>query len=96
MDHYKPKYNVLTVAGNSLGFKHSIDTINKLKEKLSKENHPKFGSVTLPETRKAISDSIKQFYTENSHPSKGLKGILAPQYGIGGKFVFVIIDKMKN
>lgn len=88
MDHYKPKYNVLTVAGNSLGFKHSIDTINKLKEKLSKENHPKFGSETSPETRKAISDSLKHFYSKNSHPSKGLKGILAPQYGIRNKFVF--------
>uniref|UniRef100_A0A4E9EKR3 Homing endonuclease LAGLIDADG domain-containing protein n=1 Tax=Gibberella zeae TaxID=5518 RepID=A0A4E9EKR3_GIBZA len=33
--------------GNSLvacAHKHSIDTITKLKEKLSKENHPKFGS----------------------------------------------------
>jgi hypothetical protein len=24
----------------------------------------------------------------NSHPSKGLKGKLSPQYGIGGHFVF--------
>ena len=88
IDHYTPKYNVLTVAGNSLGYKHSIDTITKLKERLSKENHPKFGSVTSTETKKAISDSIKYFYTENSHPSKGLKGSLAPQYGIGGKFVY--------
>lgn len=88
IDHYKPKYNVLTVAGNSLGYKHSIDTINILKEKLSKENHPNFGNVTSPETRKAISDSINNFYAENSHPRKGLKGLLAPQYDIGGKFVF--------
>ena len=88
IDYYKPKYNVLTTAGNSLGYKHSIETINKLKEKLSKYLHPKYGSVTSPETRKAISDGIKNFYSENSHSYKGLKGKLAPQYGIGGKFVF--------
>ena len=88
IDHYKPKYNVLATAGNSLGYKHSIETINKLKEKLSKDLHPKYGSVTSPETRKAISDGIKNFYRENSHSYKGLKGKLAPQYGIGGKFVF--------
>ena len=88
IDHYKPKYNVLTTAGNSLGYKHSIETINKLKKKLSKENHPKFGSMTSSETRKAISESIKDFYAENSHSKKGLKGSLAPQYGINGQFVF--------
>ena len=30
LDFYKPKYNVLSTAGNSLGYKHSIETINKL------------------------------------------------------------------
>ena len=82
MDHYKPIYNVLSVATprgrNSFGFKHSVETINKLKEKLSKDLHPKYGSVTSPETRKAISDGIKNFYGKNSHSYKGLKGKLAP------------------
>ena len=31
---------------------------------------------------------VKNFYFNNSHPSKGLKGKLSPQYGIGGNFVF--------
>nr|QJQ35329.1 GIY-YIG endonuclease [Fusarium brevicatenulatum]QJQ35361.1 GIY-YIG endonuclease [Fusarium pseudoanthophilum] len=91
IDHYKPVYNVLTVAGSSSGFKHSIETINKLKEKLSKQNHPKFGSTTSfapDETKESIIEGIKLFYATNSHPSKGLKGKLSPQYGIGGKFVF--------
>lgn len=88
LDLYKPKYNVLSTAGNYLGYKHSIETINKLKEKLSKKLHPKFGTVTSSETREAISKSIKEFYTKNSHPRKGLKGKLSPQYGIGGQFVF--------
>lgn len=88
IDHYKPEYNVLTTAGNSFGYKHSVETINKLKEILSKENHPKFGSTTSVETKMAISEGIKNYYLNNSHPSKGLKGKLSPQYGIGGKFVF--------
>ena len=88
IDYYKPKYNVLITAGNSAGYKHSIETINKLKDILKKENHPKFGSTTSVETKQAISEGIKLFYSNNSHPSKGLKGNLSPQYGIGGKFVF--------
>lgn len=88
LDHYKPNYNVLNVAGSSFGFKHSIETLTKLKEMLSKENHPKFGYVTSPETKKAISEGIKNFYLTNSHPKKGLKGKLSAQYGIGGNFVF--------
>jgi hypothetical protein len=55
---------------------------------LKKENHPKFGTITSSETKKAISDGIKEFYLKNSHPSKGLKGKLYPQYGIGGNLVF--------
>jgi len=88
MDFYKPRYNVLTTAGNSFGYKHSIETINKLKQNLTKENHPKFGYITSSETKEAIKKGIKEFYLLHEHPSKGLKGTLSPQYGIGGNFVF--------
>lgn len=118
IDYYRPRYNVLKIAGSSSGFSHKIDTINKLKELFRKENHPNFGKTSSPETRKAISDGIKNFYLNNSlgaparqggrypnlggphpamrsmagdplgHSSKGLKGKLSPQYGIGGHFVF--------
>lgn len=88
MDYYKPRYNVLKVAGSSSSFRHSIDTIIRLKELFKKDNDPKYGSVSSSETIKAISDGIKEFYRSHSHPSKGLKGILSPQYGIGGNFVF--------
>ena len=53
-----------------------------------KENHPKYGSVTPAETKKAISDGNKNFYLTHVHPSKGLKGPLSPQYGINGQVVF--------
>jgi len=88
MDYYKPKYNVLKVAGSSSGFRHSISTINKLKELFQKENHPKYGTFSSTETKQAISEGIKEFYRTHNQPSKGLKGVLSPQYGIGGKFVF--------
>ena len=93
MDYYKPKYNVLKVAGSSPGFHHSIDTINKLKEQFKKESHPKYGTVSSPETINAIAQGIKEFYLTRSHPSKGLKGKLSPQYGIGGKSVFCYNQK---
>lgn len=88
IDHYNPKYNTLKVAGTSYGFRHKIETIIKLKESFKKENHPNYGKTSSPDTRKAISEGIKSFYLNNSHSSKGLKGKLSPQYGIGGKFVF--------
>jgi group I intron endonuclease len=88
LDHYKPNYNVLTVAGNSFGFKHSAETIANLKKRLSKENHPKFWYTTSSETKKAISEGIINFYLNNSNARKGLKGKLSAQYGIGGNFVF--------
>lgn len=88
IDYYNPEYNVLKVVGSSSGLKHSEETIIKLKKMFSKEKHPKFGYVTSSETKKAISDGNKEFYRTHSHPSKGLKGILSKQYGIGGKAVF--------
>lgn len=88
IDYYKPRYNVLKIAGSSSGFRHSIDTINKLKELLKKEKHPKYGYVNSAETRQAISDGIKEFYRTHPNRYKGVKGIHSPQYGINGKFVF--------
>ena len=86
------------MAGNSFGYKHSVETINKLKKIFSKESHPKFGSTASvaggSETKKAISvaggSGIKNYYSNNSHIRKGLRRSrkLSPQYGIGGTFVF--------
>lgn len=93
IDYYKPNYNVLKIAGSISGFRHTIDTIKKLKELFKKENHPKLGNVTTTNTKKAINDSIKKFYLTRSHPSKELKGKLSSQYGIGGDFVFCYNQK---
>ena len=95
IDHYRPKYNILNIAGSSQGFTHKIETIVKLKELFRKENHPKYGYKSSSDTKKAISEGIKQFYINNSHTKKGLKGKLSAQYGIGGKFVYCY-DKKNN
>ena len=84
IDFYNPDYNVLKIPGSSSGFRHSIDTINKLKQLFKKENHPKFGNKNSVETNLAISKGIKEFYRNHNHQAKGKKGILSAQYGIGG------------
>ena len=78
----------MKIAGSSSGFRHSVDTINKLKELFKKENHPNYGTPRSEDTKKAISEGIKEFYLTHPHSAKGKKGILAKQYGIGGQFVF--------
>ena len=91
IDFYKPDYNVLKIPGSSSGLRHSIETINKLKQLFKKENHPKFGSRNSSaerETNLAISKGIKEFYYKQEHHAKGKKGIFSTQYGIGGQFVF--------
>lgn len=71
IDHYKPSYNILKVAGSSFGFSHSIETIIKLKERFKKQLHPKYGTTSSPETVEAIKQGIKKFYLNNTHPNKG-------------------------
>jgi group I intron endonuclease len=39
LDTLKPTYNILKLAGSSLGFKHSYSTIVQMKERNNK-NHP--------------------------------------------------------
>jgi len=96
IDHYKPRYNVLTIAGSSSGFRHSTATIDKLKQLLKGVDHPKYGSVSSAETREAIGEGIKEFYRTHTHKYKGLKGVLSPQYGIGGQFVFCYNENGKE
>jgi group I intron endonuclease len=41
LDFYHPEYNILKLAGSSKGFKHSPDTIAKLKKLHSGKLHPR-------------------------------------------------------
>lgn len=84
LDMFKPDYNILLVAGSSQGFKHSPDTINKLKKMHAGNLHPRFGTTASDEQKLLTSLALKKYYEENEHHSKGKKGKLASQYGIGG------------
>ena len=84
LDLYKPAYNILKLAGSSQGFKHSPATIAKLKKLHAGKLHPRFGSKASEEQKLLTSLALKNYYKEHSHHSKGKKGKLASQFGIGG------------
>jgi len=60
LDRFKPKYNILTVAGSSIGYKHSEETIKKFKARRhTKETIEKFKTKLFSqETRTKISASL--------------------------------------
>ena len=93
IDLYKPKYNILKIAGSSQGFKHSPETIAKLKKLHSGKLNPRFNTKASEQQTLLTSLALKKYLLEHGHHNKGKKGILAPQYGIGGK---KIIMKSEN
>jgi group I intron endonuclease len=94
IDFYKPKYNILKLAGSSQGFKHSPDTIAKLKEMHAGKLHPRFQTeTTYVEQQKVLTSlALKKHFKENGHHNKGKKGVLAPQFGLGGKKIIMICE----
>jgi group I intron endonuclease len=92
LDLYKPKYNILKLAGSSQGFKHSPDTIAKLKIMHTGKLHPRFGSKASDEQKLLTSLALKKYYEENVHHGKGKKGKLSYQYGIGGTKIIMSND----
>jgi len=65
MDICKPEYNILKIAGSSLGFKHSEETIEKLRERVHTEeakakiSKSRIGTKISEETRAKISALLK-------------------------------------
>src|SRR5258708_30955411 len=92
LDLYKPKYNILKLAGSSQGFKHSPDTIAKLKQMHAGKLHPRFGTKASDEQKLLTSLALKKYYEEHDHHSKGKKGKLSYQYGIGGTKIIMNND----
>jgi group I intron endonuclease len=84
LDLYKPKYNILKLAGSSKGFKHSPETIAKLKTSHAADLHPRFGSKASDQQKLLTSLALKKYYEVHEIHGKGKKGKLAPQFGIGG------------
>jgi group I intron endonuclease len=84
LDLYKPKYNILKLAGSSQGFKHSPDTIAKLTRSHAGKLHPRFGSYASDQHKMLTSIALIKFYEEHDHHGKGKKLKFSSQYGIGG------------
>jgi group I intron endonuclease len=84
LDLFKPKYNILKVAGSSQGFKHSPETIAKLKLRHAGNLHPRFNTKVSEQQKMLTSIALKFYFAEHGHPNKGKKDILAPQFGKGG------------
>jgi group I intron endonuclease len=59
IDLLKPEYNTLKIAGSSLGFKHSEETIAKISAAKKGAKHPMFGKTHSVETIKKISEAKK-------------------------------------
>jgi len=59
IDLFKPEYNILKVAGNRLGFKHSEETKVKIGINQRGANNHNYGKTLSYETRKMISESLK-------------------------------------
>jgi group I intron endonuclease len=59
IDCLVPEYNILKVAGSSLGFTHSTETIAKMSLDRSGDNHPMFGFIHSDKTKAAMSEIHK-------------------------------------
>jgi hypothetical protein len=59
LDSYKPKYNILKIAGSSQGFKHSPETIAKFKIKHAGVLHPRFNAKVSKQQKMLTSIALK-------------------------------------
>jgi hypothetical protein len=57
IDSLTPPYNILKVAGNSTGFKHTEETKELISKIMSGENHPNFGKSHCVETITKMSNA---------------------------------------
>jgi len=81
LDLYKPKYNILKIAGSSQGFKHSPDTLAKLKNMHADKLYPKYNTKTSELQKMLTSISLNKYLAEQGvfHHNKDKKGFLVPQ-----------------
>jgi len=68
IDFLKPEYNILKIAGNRLGSKHSEATKALMSIKQKGINHHFFGKIHTEETRKKIGSSLKSIVRVNTKP----------------------------
>jgi group I intron endonuclease len=78
LDLYKPKYNILKIAGSSQGFKHSPETIAKLKKIYAGKLYPNYNTKASEQQKLLTSISLKKYLAQHGHLNK-----LFPQYAVG-------------
>jgi len=72
IDSLKPEYNILKMAGSSLGFSHSENSKALMSEVKSGENHPNYGKTHTVETKALMSLAmISMNRTGENHPFFG-------------------------
>jgi group I intron endonuclease len=84
----KPAYNILKVAGSSLGYKHDDEAKKKISDANKGENHPNFGKTHSEETRANMSASHMGRTKSLEHKAnigEALKGKNNPMFGRTGK-----------
>lgn len=77
IDKLKPEYNILKIAGSSLGYRHSDETRAKISNSLVGEKHPLFGLNHSDETIEKISNSL----TGERNPMFGKTESQHPRFG---------------
>jgi group I intron endonuclease len=75
LDLYKPKYNLLKLAGASHGFKYSPETLAKLKNKSAGKLHPRFKTKVSEQQKLLTSIALKNYFAEHGLPHN--KNLLA-------------------
>jgi group I intron endonuclease len=103
LDTLQPEYNILKIAGNSLGYKHSKEALAKISEASKGKNHPNFGKARSFETRVLISKNHARGMLGRTHSSETiLKMIKArtaeknPNFGKYKKVFVYSFDSISN
>lgn len=67
IDKYKPRYNILKVAGSSIGFKHNKHTIEKLQKMHSGKLHPRYDTKPSVDQKLLFSKLLNKYYANHPH-----------------------------
>ena len=79
LDLFKPKYNLLKIAGSSQGFKYSPETIAKLKIVHAGKLHSRFNTKVSKQQKMLTSIALKNYFNEQDPQNNS---ILNPKFGI--------------
>jgi len=60
LDHFQPAYNILKVAGSSIGMKCSDQRRLKMQIRMKQDNHPNWGKHHSLETRQRIGNGVRK------------------------------------